>query len=394
MTAARPRSALPSALLRHVVTVVVGIVTVAVVGRRLGPDALGVWALLGTSAFLLGLADLGTPVAAQRALARGALADARRAARVGLGAIFVVAPILVVLSAWWLVPIARAVPRGGLAVLIGLAAGVVTALGSPARGLAVVTGGAMRALAWSRGLAGLAQLVVMLGVLAVDASLLAPALGIFAAAIVETSLVWRIVRAFDPALRVLPSWPRDRREVVAIGREASAAFTINIAVAAAVRFDVVLVVRTGTLAAVAAYAIAGRAVDQTFAIAKQVSVALLPQLGEARDQATRARVVRAGVARLGGLAASALVAIAMVGTPLLVVWAGAAAAGTSTATVVAILAAAAIVSAATEIPAAALTLADRSAWRAATPIALGALVNIAIGASLAGSIGPLAVAFA
>lgn len=385
------RSSLVAALTRHAVTVSLGVVTIATVGHELGAAALGVWALIGTSSFLLGLADLGIPIAAQRALASADRAAARRAVRIAMTAIAIVVPVLALLSLLWLVPLARAVPDGPAAAVLGTLAGVITAFGSPPRALAVVTRDAMRGLAWSRGAAAAAQLAVMVACFAIYPSLVAPALGLVIGTAVETLLVWKIARELDPELSPLPGAPRDRDEIRAIARDGSAALTINVAVAAAVRADVALVASSGTLAAVAAYGVAGRAIDQLYSLAKQVSAAALPGL---RDPATRDDAVRTSVARMGGLAAAGLTAFAVGGGPLLVAWAGAAASTPLTTTVLGILAVAAIIAAVAEIPAAVLTLGDRSVWRAAVPIATGAAVNFTIGITCVGPVGPVAVALA
>ena len=84
--------------IRHVTTALAGLLTIPLVARTLGADALGLWALLGMAAFALGLADLGLGVAVQRAAARGDVAGTRNTIRVAVGVILVVAPLLAIVS--------------------------------------------------------------------------------------------------------------------------------------------------------------------------------------------------------------------------------------------------------------------------------------------------------
>lgn len=67
-------------VVRHLVSLLVGVLTVGLVARRLGAEGLGAWALLGVVGFLVGLCDLGLSVGVSRAVLGGERERALRAA--------------------------------------------------------------------------------------------------------------------------------------------------------------------------------------------------------------------------------------------------------------------------------------------------------------------------
>jgi hypothetical protein len=363
---------------RHALAVATGVLTIGLVARRLGPDALGAWALLGTASFLLGAADLGLSTAVQRAAVQRDPAPARRVTALALLAIAVVAPTAAVLSYVFLLDVPGAAPalradvdRAGVLVMI---AGVVAAAAFPYRGFALVRGG-MRALAGAKAAAAAAQVTITATWLWLQPTLLAPAAGLLAAALLETALSVRVARGLDPALPLLPARPASRGEIVTALRDGAAALAINLSVLAAVRADVVVLAHVAPLALVAAYGVASRAVDQSYTLAKQVSAALLPKLG---DPGARGGAVRLGTAVLGVLVASGMPALALDGQGMLVAWAGPVAARPQAAVALALLGGAAMIAATHELVASALMLGGRTAWATATPIVLGSAVNVAL----------------
>jgi O-antigen/teichoic acid export membrane protein len=144
--------------------------------------------------------------------------------------------------------------------------------------------------------------------------------------------------------------------------------------------DVFVLSRVAPLAAVASYGVAGRAVDVSYLLAKQSTVALMPRLG---DPSRREAAVRVGLGLFAGVVAAGMIALALAGQPLLVALVGPVAEGPLTAHVLALLAAAAILQSATDVPASMLTLSGRTAWASAVPIAVGGAANISI--SIAGA---------
>ena len=86
-----------------------------------------------------------------------------------------------------------------------------------------------------------------------------------------------------------PALPVDRSGIGANLRDGAASLVISIAVFAAIRVDVVVLAHVAPLAIVASYGVASRAVDILYLLAKQATVALMPQLGrsEEREDAIR-----------------------------------------------------------------------------------------------------------
>jgi O-antigen/teichoic acid export membrane protein len=172
-------------------------------------------------------------------------------------------------------------------------------------------------------------------------------------------------------------------------QEGAAALVINLAVLACIGLDVIILAYTSPLTAVAGYAVASRAVDQSLSVAKQVSAALASRLGRTEE---RAAAVHTGTAILGSLAGAGMTALALTGQPLLVAWTGEVASQPACAVALFVLGAAAVLTVVTEMPAAAVTLADTSAWRAVAPFVTAAVLNVGSSLLLAPHLGPTGVA--
>ena len=378
--------------IRHLTTALAGLLTIPLVARILGPDALGLWALLGMAAFALGLADLGLGVAVQRAAARGDARDTRNTIRVAVGVILIVAPLLAVVSYAFLLDLPDLTPAlaadAKRAAIVAFVGGAIGALAIPFRGLLVVRG-ALKSLTGVRALAVALQVgVTWIGLVTMH-SLVAPAAGLVAGSLVETLGTARAARALDPELRFAPMLPGNLEELRSMISVGGASLAVNVSAILALRFDVVILSRVSPLATVAAYGVASRVVDQSFTLAKQTSLALLPRLANRED---RSRAVRFGTALLGGAVASGMGAIVTQGDGVLVAWAGDVARLPETPIALALLASAAIIAAGHEVAAATLTLAGRSAWDAALPLVLGYIVNLVISLTFAHRLGVVAVA--
>jgi O-antigen/teichoic acid export membrane protein len=378
--------------LRHASSIVAGILTVALVARVSGPDALGAWAMMATMGLLLSLCDLGLTTAVHRAAVAADPGRTRRMVGLALLATTILSPIAALGSYAFLRDIPGAPPEiladASRALVIVLAGGVAGALAAPYRAFVVVRGG-MQALARARAFGALLQVIVTAAGLSLTPSLVAPALGMLLGLSVEGALTLRAAIAIDRELPRRPLLPASGAELWTALRDGSASLAINLAGAAAVRIDVFILARVAPLAVVAAYGVASRAVDQSYVLAKQASAALLPRLGDPRQ---RGRATELGTAVLGGLGASGLTALALCGTPLLVAWAGPVAAAPPASVALSLLALAAIIMASVEVAASTVTLGARTAWSAAIPIVLGAAVNVLISVTGASSLGVWAVA--
>lgn len=378
--------------LRHASSIVAGILTVALVARVSGPDALGAWAMMAAMGLLLSLCDLGLTTAVQRAGVAADPAKTRRMVGLALLATMILSPVAALGSYAFLRDIPGASPEiltdASRALVLVLAGGVGGALAAPYRAFVVVRGG-MQALARARALGAFLQVIVTAAGLSLTSSLLAPALGMLLGLSVEGILTLRAALAIDRELPRRPLLPTSGAELWSALRDGSASLAINLAGAAAVRIDVFILAQVAPLAVVAAYGVASRAVDQSYVLAKQASAALLPRLGDPRQ---RGRATELGTAVLGGLGASGLIALALCGTPLLVAWAGPVAASPPASIALSLLAAAAVVMASVEVASSTLTLGGRTAWSAAVPIVLGATVKVIVSVAGASSFGVWAIA--
>jgi O-antigen/teichoic acid export membrane protein len=384
-------ASLVAAMLRHLASSAAGLLVIPLVSYGLGTDALAGWALLGTSAFVLGVADLGLSAAVQRASARRDEDLARELLGSALLLMAIVAlPLAAACRAFVLDVEAGALSREALelAAWPTLAAGVVMAWGYPYRAW-LLGRGELPVLARARVAAVALQVGATAAGLELAPSLVTVGVALLLSALLETGVNLHAARRRDPTL---PGWPRPPGSWATVAdalRNGSAALTIAVASLLALRLDVALVAHGGSALAVAGYAIAARAVDQSFTVAKQVSTALLPKLADAR---TRLRAIQTGTRVLGVSVAVGMAILCGPGRSLLSLWAGEAASAPGTLTALVLLALAATVAASHETIASALALGDGGGWAAATPLVIGYVVNVALSASLVGAWGAPAVA--
>ncbi|HEX4448757.1 MAG TPA: oligosaccharide flippase family protein [Polyangiaceae bacterium] len=375
-------------LLRQFVAMAAALVMTPVVARTLGAARFGFWSLLGTTAFLLGLCDLGLTGATFRVAADADAPAAKRAAKY-CARVTALLAIPVGLACWgWLATVAQRLPeterRDALvATAVALAFGILNATLQSARSYAHGRGRLVD-LAMARWVGACSQLVVTLSLLAAGMGLKAVACGY--AVMVVGEGVFSLRAARDGVEAGGPISAGEKRALHVIGRHA---LTTNIAVAAAMRCDVVILERVTTLDVIGAYSVASRVVDQGFTFVKQVSGALAPRMGGRASD--RDETIRRGTMALGVLAAAPLGAAAAAGAPLLVLWAGHAIDLPVLPVALAWLAVAAAIASIDEVAGSSLFLSGEPSMAARTVLA-GAVLNVLI--SLVGSrfVGPAAVA--
>jgi O-antigen/teichoic acid export membrane protein len=366
-----------AACARHISGVVAGLFTIPLVARSLGADGLGAWAVLSTTGYIMVLSDLGLSVAVQRAAARADEAATRRMMGLTLLVVSIVCPLLCV-GAYalllWLPDSQNEVLQADVAraAIPMLAAGLVGAVANPVRAFLIMRN-VFPVLARARAYASVAQVILTAVGLAISPTLLAPTVGVLAAALLETLILVRAARKQDPHFSLRPAWPGDPAEVRDAFRQGSAALAINFGVAAAVRADALILTTYLPLSAVGAYQVAVRAIDHIAVFARQLCAWLLHRLGNPEE---RASAVRLGTAAIGGLVTSGVLALRLDGMALLE--AGPVARDPLTALAVAVLGSAAIIYAAQEAAAATLTLSHGGAWQAARPILAGHMLNVVI----------------
>lgn len=378
-----------AAIGRHAASLTTGLITYPLIGITLGTEHLGAWALLGAGTSLVGLGDLGLSTPVQRAAVGSDLPLARRTLGLALRTAAFSGPLLALLSAPLLVIEVESAHRGELALAgVGvLVAAWLHALSAPLRAYGLARGGA-RPVAAARALGAMVQ-VALTGGLLLAPSLIVPALALLFGNMLELALVWHAARARDPGLPLLPRGRLSRGALLRVARDGGAALALHGAVVIAGRVDIFLVAGIAPLGVVAGYAIALRAVEQSFVLAKQTSSALLPGLGDPR---TRAGTTRLGTGVLGALVGAGMVALVVDGPPLLEAWAGGAVGQETLFVPLALLAAGALLASLHEVACSGLTLVGRSAWAGATPIVVGSLINLGLGLSLAPRLGVVAIA--
>jgi len=377
---------------RHLIAAVASLFILRLVARRLGAELYGAWALLGTTSFLVGLSDLGLSVSLMRVAARLDNDATRRLIRLTFLVVWLVGPCFCAIGyALLLRPSnASASLQADLDVAapVALAAGLVGTLGAPLRAFLLIRG-AFKPLTWARTSASVVQVAVTFASLTLCRALIAPSVGLLASALVECAVLVSASRQIDPLLPLHPAWPEAPAEVREAFRQGAAAFAINVGVFAALRADVFILNARLPLAAVGAYQVASRAVDQAFSFAKQTSGSLLHRLS---DPDRRAEALRLGTALLGGLVSSGMVALALNGSQLLVWWVGPVALQPIAVVATSLLGAAAILAASEEIAAATLTVSGDTNWQVARPMLLGHGLNILLSLAGARAFGAWAVA--
>ncbi|MCP3137418.1 lipopolysaccharide biosynthesis protein [Pyxidicoccus xibeiensis] len=363
---------------RHVMQIVAGLATVALVVRVLGPESLGAWVVLGTTGFLVGLSDLGLSIAVQRTAARQDVAATRQVVRLAVLVVTIVCPFLCACAyAFFLhLPAASEALRAdvALAAIPVLVAGLAGSLAAPLRSFLLMRGG-FTPLAWTRAASAAVQIALTAAVLLATRSLLGPALGLLAGAVLELLLLAVASRNADPHLDLRPGWPVDPAQARDAFRQGAAALALNIGVAAAIRADALILTSYTSLGTVGAYQVASRAVDQIYVFAKQTSAWLLHRLG---DPNHRPGALRLGTAVLGSLVSSGVIALAFDGAALLEAWVGALAHDPVTALVVGLLGTAALIAAAVEMASATLAVSGATPWDVTIPVILGHALNVTV----------------
>lgn len=378
---------------RHLGAALAGLLTYPIVARLLDADGLGAWAILGAAAFLLNLTDLGLTTSLQRAAVAKEFDRAHRILGLSLLVISALAPLVGVGAYIFLIDIPGDLSPefrqdAARAAWVTLLAGGVMAWTSPFRGYLYARGG-VRDVARARTLASTVQ-VAALGIGFFFArSLLVPAIALLVGYLVDLVIVLRAARRLQPGLPMGPRRPTDLGEAKAAFRDGAAQLLVNMSVVTALRVDLFVLVRVAPLAVVAAYGVAGRAVDQAYLLAKQATVALMPRLG---DPAHRARAVRIGTAVFSGVIASGMAALSFDGQQLLVGWVGDVAAGATPALVLMLLAGAAMLMSTYEVTGSMVMLSARTGWACAVPIFIGSAINLGISVTFADEYGVWAVA--
>lgn len=369
-----------------------GLLTYPVIARVLSAEGLGAWSILASLSFVPLLTDLGLTTAVQRCAARGERARTNRAHGFALLSIFTLSPFVVVLLYVFFLelPNASAALQAdvGRAAIFTLAAGVLGAYTAPFRGL-VIMRGRVNMAANARTAASLTQVVIVGAGLVLPPTLVVPAVAVLLGQLAESLILVATARALDSQTPLLPRWPVSRPEVLEDLRQGSATLVSSAANVAAVRVDTVVLAQVAPLAEVASYGVALRAVDQSYVISSQTTVALIPRLG---DPVTRAPTFRLGTLLYSGLVVGGMAALALCGQPLLVAWVGPVASGRVTAMTTMLLGTAAAVVSLQEVATHMLVIAGASAWKGAIPRAAGSVVNLAISVAGASRFGMWAVA--
>jgi O-antigen/teichoic acid export membrane protein len=362
-----------------------------IVARLLPAESLGVWAILGSNAFLFWLADLGVYNAVERAAVARDDLRARRSVQIALLVVCVVAPLFAVISYFFTmrIPDASPVVRAQLprAALLTLGSGMLIALGQPYRAFVTARKG-IGPVATSRLVGAVVQLCVVGVGSRVPPTLFVPAIAFAAASAAELLVVLRAARRIDPELPLLPAWHGMAAAKLCL-RDGAAALVANFAMMLVVRTDTLLLGAWVPLSMVASYGVAGRAVDSAYSIARQAQATLAPRLG---NPETRIEALRGGTLLFVGLVGGGMAALAFCGQPILVAWAGPVAASSVTARAAVLLCLAATVSSIYEVAFATVRLGAPTPWSATIPVAAGSAVKLALSLAGARTMGWVAVA--
>jgi O-antigen/teichoic acid export membrane protein len=364
-----------AAMARQFAGMLATVVTVPIIAHQLGADALGAWVLVVSGAMLVQLSDLGLSTAVRRAVLAGDDERALRSLARAIKSAVVVGGLAIFIARFLIGNVEGVAGIEAVLWMLPLAAWLM-AVALPLHSYVLSYGGVV-GLAWTRIVSCAIQITLTLAALQWLDGLAAPGLGVLAGAFVELCLLaWMTSRCRPKGKRrsvVANEWRIDMND-------ASAALVINAAVFATVRIDALVLARISPLAVVASYCVAGRIVDQSYVLAKQVSSGLLPLL---RHRQERARALEVGTTILTGLVAPGMIALAILGGPLLALWAGSAGATEVAVISVALLGVAAVTTAFGEMACSVLTHTARSAWSGAVPVSCGAIVNVVLTLGLA-----------
>lgn len=397
------RFAMIFAVLRHTVTVFAGIVSVALLGRKLGVDALGAWALIGTSSTIVALADMGFNTLVLRDSVRAQEGEtlqreAFETMQLAQWTVLLSAPAFVALAyVVYLQSLGATLdPRVAsrsvflLAVVGVMIAGVVNAYSNIHRAW-LVGQGQTPVLALARTTGALVQVLVTVIALWGALGVAAPALGVASSAVIDAVLSMIAARRVHRMVPVFPDKMLSVGRWLTLAREALASMAVNGACAVAVRLDVAVLVRVAPLAAIAAHQISLRVSDQLYAIVKQLSTAVQHRLGSSSG---RANELFRGTVLLTGLLAAVLIAVATCGRPALRAWAGPAVDHPLWLVSMPIVAFASLLAICCELASATLVVAAPTQWDSARPHLIGAIANMGLTVGLASHFGLAGVAFA
>jgi len=367
--------------------------TLPVIAHYLDGDRMGAWALLGATGFMIGYVDLGLATAVQRSAVTEEHARTRRFVGLSILIQLLLLPVVLTVAYLYFVDIPGA-PRdvkdeAAVAALLVLAGGSMLGLGQPYRMFVLARGG-VRQVANARTIAAVCQVSVLLGgFLGYGMHLVVPAAGLLTQNAIDFLLTARAAHGMDPSIPFGPRRPRDRSEAGAAFRDGGAAFSLNLAVSAAIRIDLFVLSTVAPLALVGTYQVAGRAIDMAYTIAKQTIVAIMRELGKPE---LRERAVRIGTGVFAGVVTSGMAAVVLVGQPFLVAVFDEHAAGHEAAIVLALLGSAAMIMSLYEVASSMVMLGGRTAWECAVPIIVGSVLNLAISIGFAPYYGVWAVA--
>ncbi|MFO0661598.1 MAG: hypothetical protein U0165_17465, partial [Polyangiaceae bacterium] len=376
---------------RHLIGASAGILTLAIVARALGVNGLASWALVGTSAFMVGLADLGLSSTVQRAVASGEIAEQKVALQRAVTLTAIASPILAVaLMAITHHELSKAVDAPAMllpsVILAGLA-GVVGSVVQPLRSL-LVTRGQLAPVALSRSVASIAQVIVLLAALYVSRTLIAPSLALLVSSVLEIVIVWSAVQNDLGGWRPLPSLSLVRGSAPAL-KQGAGTLVLNAAVLAALRIDVTLLANVAPLATVAAYGVASRAVDQAFTVVKQIGVALLSRLARSGE---REQAALTALRWMPSLVAAVMASLCFTAQPWFELWVGPGVLLPVFTQTLLLLGLASVLAATSETACSLLTMASSSTWNATRAVMFGSIVNVVISVGGLSQYGALAVA--
>ncbi len=386
------RLAMILAVFRHAVTVIAGVISVAALGRSLGVNALGAWALIGTSSTIVALADMGFNALVLRESVQSPNAVSMQRATVetmelALWTVLLFSPLFIVLAyvvylqalgATLDVHIATR-PIFLLAVTATMVAGVANAYSNVHRAW-LVGRGQTPVLALARSMGAIVQVAVTVIALRCRLGIAAPALGVATSAVVDGVLSIGAARRAHHLVPVFPARRPDLRRWRRLAREAIASMIVNGACAIAVRLDVAVLARVAPLAAIAAHQISLRVSDQLYGIVKQLSTAVQHRLGSVHN---RERDLFTGTTLLTGLVAVMLIAVVTCGHAALRAWAGPAVDHPLWAVSMHIVAVASVVAMHCELASATLVIAAPTQWASAVPHLIGAIANMVLTVGLA-----------
>lgn len=378
-------------MLRHLIGASAGILTLAIVARALGVNGLASWALVGTSAFMVGLADLGLSSTVQRAVAGGDLDEIKSSLQRAVTLTVIASPPLAaLLMAITFHELAHAEGAPAMllpSVLIAGFAGVLGSIVQPLRSL-LVTRGRLGPVALGRTLASLAQVVTLSVSLFFSRTLLAPTIALLVASLIEISIIAFAVRSELDGWVAWPSHRMIRGSSEAL-RQGAGTLVLNAAVLAALRIDVTLLANVAPLATVAAYGVASRAVDQAFTVVKQIGVALLSRLARRGE---REQAALTSLRWMPSLVASVMASLCFTAQPWFELWVGPGVLLPVFTLALCLLGLASVLAATSETACSLLTMASSSTWNATRAVFFGSVVNVAISVGGLSTFGAAAVA--